>query len=156
MNQEIVKKGSHMVDRDEQQERISSLVLQFIAGVVLDNHLVAQRLGLGATDGQFLTLLSTHGPLPAGRLAELSGLTTGSVTAVIDRLEKGGYVERVRTSEDKRKVVVTPVPTGLAKIAREYDLYGQHLAGVLDSRSPEELAAVERFLSDMLAVPEGR
>jgi DNA-binding MarR family transcriptional regulator len=128
-------------------------VLQFISSVIIDNHVVAQRLGLGATDGQFLSLLSTHGPLPAGRLAELSGLTTGSVTAVIDRLEKGGYVERVRTPDDKRKVVVTPVPAGLAKIAKEYEGYGQHMAAVLDRRSPDELAVVAEFFGDMLAVP---
>ena len=67
--------------------RIQGLTIQFIANVVLYQHVVAQRLGLGASDSQFLTLLNMHGPLTPGELSKLTGMTTGTVTGVLARLE---------------------------------------------------------------------
>src|SRR5258705_2702888 len=87
---------------------------RFIADVVIHNQRVGQELGLSASDSQFLTLLETHGPLTPGRLAELSRLTTGTVTGVLDRLEKSGYVRRERDPHDRRKVIVTLQPEKLA------------------------------------------
>jgi DNA-binding MarR family transcriptional regulator len=105
---------------------------RFIADVVIHNHRVAQQLGLSASDSQFLTLLETHGPLTPGRLAELSRLTTGTVTGVLDRLEKGGYIRRDRDAHDRRKVIVTLVPANLAGVGEHYrrhaDLFDDVLA----------------------------
>src|SRR3979411_2448173 len=85
----IVKEGG--MEADELRSEISMSTLRFIADVVLHNQAVAQRVGLGGSDSQFLSLLGIHGPLTPGRLAELTGLTTGTVTGVIDRLERAGY-----------------------------------------------------------------
>src|ERR671916_44684 len=103
-----VKEGP--VAADELRAAIQRSTLRFIAGVVLHNHAVAQRVGLGASDSQLISLLNLHGPLTPGRLAELTGLTTGTVTGVIDRLERAGYVRRERDAGDRRKVPVTQVP----------------------------------------------
>ena len=78
------------MDADGLRTEINDSLLRFIAGVVLHNHAVAQRVGLGASDSQFMSLLGLHGPLTPGRLAGLSGLTTGTVTGVLDRLERAG------------------------------------------------------------------
>lgn len=48
--------------------------------------------------------------MPAGWLAELTGLTTGAITSAVDRLEKAGYVQRVRGPHDRRRVVVQELP----------------------------------------------
>jgi DNA-binding MarR family transcriptional regulator len=48
--------------------------------------------------------------MTAGRLAELSGLTTAAVTSVLDRLERAGYARRVRDQEDRRQVIVEVTP----------------------------------------------
>ncbi|MGI5128443.1 MarR family winged helix-turn-helix transcriptional regulator [Pseudonocardia sp. CA-107938] len=123
---------------------------RFIANVVLFNHQVAQVLGLGASDSQFLTLLEVHGPLTPGRLAELTRLTTGTVTGVLDRLEKGGYVRRERDPHDRRKVVVTLLPDQLAGVGEHYQAHAEHLEAVLARHSDAELEVIRRFLAEML------
>jgi DNA-binding MarR family transcriptional regulator len=70
------------------------------------DELVARRLGVNNTDLRCLDIIQQHGRLTAGRLAELAGLTTGAVTAVLDRLEEMGYAQRVRDTEDRRRVLV--------------------------------------------------
>jgi DNA-binding MarR family transcriptional regulator len=69
---------------------------------------VAERIGINATDLSWLALIEPEGEMTAGELAELSGLTTGAVTGLVDRLEKAGFVERRRAPDDRRKVFVSP------------------------------------------------
>ena len=76
-----------------------------------------------------LDLIGRLGPMTAGRLAEESGLTTGAVTFILDRLEEAGMVTRRRDTEDRRRVWVEIVPE-----AR------QRLAGACSSRSPRRCA----------------
>src|SRR5918997_2875361 len=83
---------------------------KLIAEVVLFNQAVADRLGMNPTDLQCLNMLLEAGPVAAGRLAEETGLTTGAVTGVIDRLERAGYAWRERDPKDKRRVAVHPPP----------------------------------------------
>ena len=66
----------------------------------------ADRLGLNATDLNCLNILSFSGSLTAGELARATGLTTASITGVVDRLTEAGYVRRERDSRDRRRVVV--------------------------------------------------
>ena len=70
----------------------------------------ADLLGVNRTDARCLDILDRLGTISAGRLAEESGLTTGAVTAMIDRLEGAGYVRRVRDEEDRRRVLVDLTP----------------------------------------------
>jgi len=72
------------------------------------SHACAERLGLHPTDWECVTLLDEASPegLSAGQLAELTGLTTGAITGVIDRLEAAGFVRRARDPGDRRRVVV--------------------------------------------------
>ena len=67
----------------------------------------AERIGINATDLNCLNILSFSGELTAGELARATGLTTASITGVIDRLEEAGYVSRERDPRDRRRVVVT-------------------------------------------------
>jgi len=67
---------------------------------------VADLLGINRTDLRCMDIIDRLGTISAGRLAEESKLTTGAVTAVIDRLEKAGYVRRARDQGDRRRVLV--------------------------------------------------
>jgi DNA-binding MarR family transcriptional regulator len=69
----------------------------------------ADRIGINATDLNCLNILSFSGHMTAGELARATGLTTASITGVIDRLEQAGYVSRERDPHDRRRVVVTLV-----------------------------------------------
>jgi DNA-binding MarR family transcriptional regulator len=137
------------VATDELRAAIQRSTLRFIAGVVLHNHVVSQRVGLGASDSQLLSLLGVHGPLTPGRLAELTGLTTGTVTGVIDRLERGGFVRRERDTADRRKVLVTPVPQAMATLGEHYREHGEHLDAVLRTRDEAQLRVIADFLADL-------
>ncbi len=141
---------------DELTEAIRSLVLRLVAEMSLTAHGASQRLGLGGTDVRFLTLLDRHGPLTPGRLAALTGLTTGSVTGVIDRLERGGFVGRMRDDADRRKVRVVPVPEGTARLAAEWHDDLVVLDTVLRRRDRAELEVISRFLGEMVEEHHGR
>jgi hypothetical protein len=69
-----------------------------------------EKLGINRTDGRCLDIVENQGPLTAGELAELSGLTTAAVTSVLDRLEQAGYARRVRSEPGQRQVMVELTP----------------------------------------------
>ena len=81
----------------------------FANQTVLYTQSVAEQLGLNLTDLSCTGIVSVEGPVTAGRLAELAGLTTGAITGAIDRLERAGYVRRESDPNDRRRVVVVPV-----------------------------------------------
>ena len=66
----------------------------------------AERIGINATDLNCLNIVALTGHVTAGELARQTGLTTASITGVLDRLEEGGFVRRVRDPHDRRRVNV--------------------------------------------------
>jgi DNA-binding MarR family transcriptional regulator len=76
---------------------------------VMFSQAAADRMGMASSDIECFDLLAVHGPMTAGRLAELTGLTTGAITGVIDRLERSGYARRERDPNDRRRVIVQPI-----------------------------------------------
>ena len=66
----------------------------------------AARTGMTVTDMQVIDLLDSNGPMTAGQLADLTGLTTGAITGMLNRLEEAGLVRRERDPEDGRRVIV--------------------------------------------------
>ncbi|HEX3390027.1 MAG TPA: MarR family transcriptional regulator [Streptosporangiaceae bacterium] len=78
----------------------------------------ADRIGINATDLNCLNILSFNGQMTAGELARATGLTTASITGVVDRLEEAGYVRRERDPRDRRRVVIRLVlETALRDVA---------------------------------------
>jgi DNA-binding MarR family transcriptional regulator len=74
------------------------------------DELVSQLLGINRTDARCLDILDQHGSMSAGDLAETSRLSTGAITAVIDRLERAGLAHRVPDPSDRRRVLVEVTP----------------------------------------------
>ena len=98
-------------NRPRREEAVRDLKLNlrhFVVELLVSSYEATEDVGVNPTDLGSLCLLLLHGPAPAGRLAELTGLTTGAVTGVIDRLEKGGFVRREVDPADRRKVIVVP------------------------------------------------
>ena len=135
---------------DDLRDEIRTSVLRLVAEVCLRDHVASQRLGLGGTDSRFLTLLDVYGPLTPGRLAQLTGLTTGSVTGVIDRLERGGFVSRERDDADRRKVRVIPDPEATARLSAARSDRIDLLDDVLKGRDDDELEVIARFLGEIV------
>src|SRR5215468_4528074 len=69
----------------------------------------AEKIGINATDLNCLNILSFSGRMTAGELARATGLTTASITGVVDRLEEAGFVTRERDPHDRRRVVIQVV-----------------------------------------------
>ena len=76
---------------------------------------VANVAGISGSDLECLDFLNLEGRVTAGRLAEVTGLTTGAITGVVDRLEKAGLVRRERDEDDRRKVFIVTVPENVAQ-----------------------------------------
>src|SRR5579871_3290956 len=78
------------------------------AAVIAFHEAIAARLGIGATEWKCLAVLGIgHAETAtAGQLASATGLTTGAITGIIDRLERLGYVRREPNPEDRRSVII--------------------------------------------------
>ena len=96
------------MEREEFIQAINQKFREMSTETVMFHQAVADTLGLHITDHKCLDFIYRFGAMPAGKLAELSGLTTGAVTGVIDRLENSGYVKRVNDLNDKRLTIVEP------------------------------------------------
>jgi DNA-binding MarR family transcriptional regulator len=114
---------------------------------VLFSHAMAERAGINSTDLECLDVILLRGPLTAGALAEATGLTTGAITGVIDRLERAGYARRERDAVDRRKVMVRALPAieeKLMPLARPME---RATTAVLQSYGDDELALLLGFLT---------
>lgn len=94
--------------REEVIDAIGEKFREMSTETIMFHQAVADVLGLHITDHKCLDFIHRFGPMPAGRLAELTGLTTGAVTGIIDRLERAGYVRRANDPKDRRRTIVEP------------------------------------------------
>lgn len=117
--------------------------------------LVAARTGIHVTDMKVLSLLSRLGPLNASRIADLSGLTTGAITFVLDRLEKLGYAHRVRSAKDRRVVLMEVNPDALAG---DFGNYFMRMAEITveaaTQLTDEQLALIVHFTQKLNTMAE--
>jgi DNA-binding MarR family transcriptional regulator len=105
-------------DRRQKKDLIDELISEFRTAGNQDSafdNLAAERLGLSRTDLHAINIVENNGGLTAGELAAASGLTTGAVTGVIDRLERAGYARRVTDPTDRRRVKVEVTPKFYAR-----------------------------------------
>jgi len=104
---------------------------------------VAQRSGMNLTDLQCINILTSTGPITAGRLAEMMGLTTGAITGVINRMEKAGYVRRERDPNDGRRVVIQPMLEELERVgAGFFGSQGRELEDLISDYDDRDLAVI--------------
>ena len=114
---------------------------------VIFGQTVADAVGVSSSDLECLDFLNIEGRVTAGRLAELTGLTTGAITGVVDRMEKAGLVRRERDAEDRRKVYVAIVPEALGKIARYYEPLQKAVTKDWEGYTDAELKLLLRFMT---------
>lgn len=113
---------------------------------VLFHSTIAGLMELHPTDYKTLGILERLGPMSAGAIARHSGLATASVTNLIDRLERKGFVRRTRDPSDRRRVLVEPA---LDRVAASRGLFAstrKSLARLFERYSSRELAVIADFL----------
>lgn len=108
---------------------------------------VADRLGLNVTDHKCVDFLLLHGPRTAGELAQLTSLTTGAITAVVDRLEKAGFVRREADPTDRRRVIVHPVIERLTEIGQLFGDLSARIDELAADYSQAELDVIIDFMN---------
>lgn len=112
---------------------------------------IARHAGLSPADLEVLGAIEQRGPLTAGELAKLTGLSAAAVTGLIDRLERAGVAARKPDPADRRRVLVA-ASKGARRIADQYTSLERDALRTLDGRSAAELEAIAAFLRDMHAV----
>src|SRR6478752_4151139 len=110
---------------------------------------VAVRFGLSESDIETLEQLMDLGATTAGRLSEITGLTSGAVTRVIDRLEQAGYVRRVPDPADRRRVIVQAIPEKVAAVQATLNRVGSASADEIGRYTDAQLALITDFLTKM-------
>jgi DNA-binding MarR family transcriptional regulator len=135
----------------EVRQRLAVLGRELGAATARFTSRLAEQVGLSVTDHKCLDLaLHADQPLTAGQIAELSGLSTGAVTGVIDRLERAGYVRRVRDPHDRRKVLVEVSRRNLRRYGDTVDGLSVALDTVLTEFTAAEAATIERYVTSLV------
>jgi DNA-binding MarR family transcriptional regulator len=118
----------------------------YISAAVRFQVAVAHQVGMPVTDVHALSALLELGPIGLSRLAEVMGMTTGAVTRLVDRLERGGYVRREPDTVDRRRIVLHVMPERVADIARYYQPMDQQWRRQVARYSDDELRFLLEFL----------
>ena len=130
--------------------RVGDVVRRMGAQSVIVSQTVAARFGLNTTDLECLDLIQLQGRVSAGELAAATGLTSGAVTALIDRMERAGYVERVDDPADRRRVLVRIRKGSIGDIEKVYAPLQKRMFGLWSQYSAADLEVVADFLSRSL------
>ena len=115
--------------------------------IALLNHQVGGRVELRDVDLDCLDFLSQEGEVTPSALARRSGLHPATMTGVLDRLERGGWITRDRDAADRRTVVIRPVRDRAAEIIRQYAGMDCGMDALLADYDDEQLAIVVDFLT---------
>jgi DNA-binding MarR family transcriptional regulator len=108
---------------------------------------IAQSVGLNATDTKCIDLIlrSPSQTTTAGNLSEMTGLTTGAITHILDRLEKRGFIERVRDTDDRRKIFIRVRSEKLEPLIPKFEQIGQAFMGLMEQYNDDELRLICQY-----------
>lgn len=124
---------------------------------VLLHAAIADRLGLNPSDHKCGELiLQQREPMTAGRLAELTGLSTGAITGVIDRLEKAGFVARSHDPSDRRRVVLRPTPERMPNVHRFFTPLRDAMVAMCERYTDAEIELLIDFMQHARGVTEAQ
>jgi DNA-binding MarR family transcriptional regulator len=135
-----------MSDREAVIAALGAAMADLQAAIDTDDQALADHLGVHRTDLRCLDLVFRHGPLPSGQLARMLGLTPGSMTALVDRLIKAGYVRRASDPAHGRRVLVVPTEQAVRIVTASLKDRLAEAHAELDGFSDAELDAIVRFL----------
>jgi DNA-binding MarR family transcriptional regulator len=135
--------------REALMAQISELMRDNASLSVVLHQVIADQFGLGPSDLKCLDLARTERPLTAGRLAELTRMSTSAVTAMLDRLERAGFIERQRDTADRRRVYVVSTGRHEADVAAAFRPIEQATRRLLAGQSDAQLEFLAEFIADL-------
>lgn len=142
---------SHTGSRPERRtvllSELSVAVRQYTAAYALFNQALADHFEPHPTDAQCLNLLSLETDrVTIGRVGELTGLSTGAATRLVDRLERAGYATRQRDAADRRRVLVTTVPERMAVFGQVWQELSRAWWRLFEDFEDDHLALLLRYM----------
>lgn len=139
--------------RSDQVLEIRKLSQKYAYTSIEMHETIARKAGFAGTDHKYLGFFLQKGKLTAGELAELTGLTTGSVTAMIDRFEKKGLVKRQPDSIDRRKVFIVPEHEKIITLLKPfYQEFQDETEKLIASLSSNEREVIESYLTKAIEI----
>ena len=130
-------------------EAVTRAGREFSDVAVIFHATMARLLDLHPTDYKTMSILARLGPVSVGEIAKQTGLAIASVTNLVDRLERKGFVQRVHDDEDRRRVMVHPITKRIARARRRFTSMHESLTRLLKHYSDAELAAIADFFPRM-------
>ncbi|WP_454046118.1 MarR family winged helix-turn-helix transcriptional regulator [Chryseobacterium sp. Marseille-Q8038] len=110
---------------------------------------IARKAGLTSADHKYLGLILQHESITAGEISKLTGLTTGAVTGLIDRLEKKDLLKRQFIKEDRRKVIIIPnIENSMKLLSPIFDELQQKTLTLISAFSEKEIETIERYFRE--------
>ncbi|WP_068942832.1 MarR family winged helix-turn-helix transcriptional regulator [Chryseobacterium timonianum] len=114
---------------------------------------IARKAGLSSADHKYLGLILQYDSITAGDISKLTGLTTGAVTGLIDRLEKKELLERQFTKEDRRKVLIIPnLKNSMKLLGSVFEELQQKTTQLISTFSEAEIKTIERYFKGATAI----
>lgn len=148
MSREELTRAELLQALTDQSRRLSTRTVLFHA-------MIAARLGLHTTDHKCLDIVNEHGQVTAGQLADLTGLTTGAITAAIDRLEIARLAKREFDPNDRRKVIIKVRPDRMPEIRKLFESYlKKPLQKVLSRYTNDQLTVIRDYITDLIEMHE--
>jgi len=140
--------------RRELLKRFSDLGRRMSTQTVFLHQAIAQSFGLNATDTKCVDLILSHpvGSVTAGQLSAMTGLTTGAITHILDRLEERQIIERVRDTRDRRRIFIRVNPQSLEPLMPQYEAIRKAFTDLVDQYSDEELQLICDYMEKASAV----
>lgn len=139
-----IMKHSELLQALENQSR------ELSTRTVIFHHFIGERLGLNPTDHKCLDIIiRAENPMTATQLAEETGLSTGTITGVMDRLEKAGYVKRKRDPNDRRLIFIKPLlDKAMMKLGPIFEPMRQATTNLYSKYTDEELTTILDFITN--------
>ena len=124
----------------------------FASQVVLQQDIVARKLGLTPSDMKCFRVISAHGSITPSELAKRTSLSTGGITKVLDHLEHYGAIARHSGGSDRRSITVAPEPLEKTKIGDADIDFDQMVSVIMGGYEPSEVAIIKKFLDHTSAL----
>jgi DNA-binding MarR family transcriptional regulator len=140
------ERGAAIRRRQRSASEIRDSLRELRIQLALLNYRVGSQLELKDVDLDCLDILDAHGPLSPSALARRAGLHPATMTGILDRLEKGGWIVRERDPADRRAVLVRAVRDRYAQLLRLYTGLSRSMNKLLADYSDSELDVIADFM----------
>ncbi len=140
---------------ESDRRRLTAAIKQSLRALSIQlsllNHQVGAHVGLNDVDLDCLDLIARLGPLSPGALAQRAALHPATMTGILDRLERGGWVARERDPSDRRAVVVRVLRDRSAELVRLYSGMNSSMSEICAAYDDAQLEVIADFLRRTVA-----